>query len=276
MVRADSNGEYQGAISGQAKGVLSGNFYLMEELAGLDGVDYQDIAHGLDFEAFSQLDFIPSDFLTFSYRFEVNGQMIAEIPFSYGAYLDVSQVPPAPQQDGQYGQWPSFPTQNLRRSMVLQAQFASPTSVLSDQGGVANLLVEGIFSPDASLNVQQGTLPTQKVDGCIPLFVWSYSVSGSQSDTITLRLRADGLSRPAAAIYQDGSWSRVDCTVDGSYLVFSGPVQGEILLMEEKTPILWTAVFAAGAAAVLLIAGLAIRHGRRTRLNSKQNQVPSQ
>ncbi len=263
MVRADSDGEYQGAIAGQAEGTLTGNRYLMEDLAGLDGVDYAETAQGLDFDAFSQLDYIPADFLTFSYRFEVNGQTVAEIPFAYGDDLDMSQVPQAPQQGGEYGQWPQFPTENLRRSMVLSVQFTAPTSTLADQDGVAQLLVEGTFSPDAALTVNQEELPQQGVDGYTSRSAWSYSVTGSQSDTVTVRLRADGGKKPAAAVYQDGRWQRVDSTQDGSYLVFQASTQGQVLLLEDHQPPLLAVGLVSGGVIVLLLAGFFLhRHIR--------------
>lgn len=263
MVRANSSGEYLGAIAGQAEGELNGNRYLMEDLAGLDGVDYAQSAQGMEFEAFSQLEYIPEDFLTFSYRFEVNGQTVAEIPFTYGGDLDMSQVPEAPQQDGQYGQWPRFPTQNLRRSLILQVQFTMPTSTLADEEGVAQLLVEGNFSPEAVLTVEQGELPKQGVKGYTARSVWNYSVTGSQSDTLTVRLRAEGVKKPAVAVYRDGSWERVDSVLDGSYLVFSGPVQGTILLLEAETPIVVIAALAIGGiGAVCLLLSVISRKKR--------------
>ena len=274
MARADGDGEYQGAIAGQAEGTLTGNHYLMEELAGVDGVDYAGTAQGLDFAAFSQLNYIPADFLTFSYRFVVNGQTVAEIPFAYGADLDLSQVPEAPQQDGQYGQWPQFPTQDLRRSLVLEAQFAAPTSTLADQNGVAQLLVEGAFAPDAALSVQQEELPSQEVDGGTPRAAWSYTVTGSQADTLTVRLRADGVKKPAAAVYRDGSWQRVDSTLDGSYLVFSAPTQGQVLLLETENPAAWMLLPILGAAVVLCLAVLVLHRRRRKRRNAAQEAEP--
>lgn len=269
MVRADSDGEYQGAIAGQAEGTLTGNRYLMEDLAGLDGVDYAETAQGLDFDAFSQLDYIPADFLTFSYRFEVNGQTVAEIPFQYGDDLDTSLVPEAPKQGEEYGQWPQFPTQDLRRSMVLSVQFTAPTSTLADQDGVAQLLVEGTFSPDAALTVHQEELSSQGVDGYTSRSAWSYAVTGSQSDIITVRLRAEGMKKPAAAVYQDGSWQRVDSTLDGSYLVFQAPTQGQVLLLEEHQLPLLTVGLIGGGTIVLLLAGFFLhRYGR--------NRIPSE
>lgn len=270
MVRADSDGEYQGAIAGQAEGTLTGNRYLMEDLAGLDGVDYAQTAQGLDFDAFSQLDYIPADFLTFSYRFEVNGQTVAEIPFQYGDDLDTSLVPEAPKQGEEYGQWPQFPTQDLRRSMVLSVQFTTPTSTLADQDGVAQLLVEGTFSPDASLTVSQEELPDQKVEGYTSRSAWSYTVTGSQSDPITVRLRAEGVNKPAAAVYQDGSWQRVDSTLDGSYLVFQAPTQGQVLLLEEQQLPLLTVGLIGGGTIVLLLAGFFLHRYGRNRIRAEK------
>ena len=270
MVRADSDGEYQGTIAGQAEGTLTGNRYLMEDLAGLDGVDYAQTAQGLDFDAFSQLDYIPADFLTFSYRFEVNGQTVAEIPFQYGDDLDTSLVPEAPKQGEEYGQWPQFPTQDLRRSMVLSVQFTTPTSTLADQDGVAQLLVEGTFSPDASLTVDQEELPDQKVEGYTSRSAWSYTVTGSQSDTITVRLRAEGVGKPAAAVYQDGRWQRVDSTLDGSYLVFQAPTHGQVLLLEEQQLPLLTVGLIGGGTIVLLLAGFFLHRYGRNRIRAEK------
>lgn len=270
MVRADSDGEYQGAIAGQAEGTLTGNRYLMEDLAGLDGVDYAETAQGLDFDAFSQLEYIPADFLTFSYRFEVNGQTVAEIPFQYGDDLDTSLVPEAPKQGEEYGQWPQFPTQDLRRSMVLSVQFTTPTSTLADQDGVAQLLVEGTFSPDASLTVDQEELPDQKVEGYTSRSAWSYTVTGSQSDTITVRLRAEGVEKPAAAVYQDGRWQRVDSTLDGSYLVFQAPTHGQVLLLEEQQLPLLTVGLIGGGTIVLLLAGFFLHRYGRNRIRAEK------
>ena len=275
MVRADSDGECQGAIAGQADGTLSGNRYLLEDLAGLDGVDYEGTAQGLDFAAFSQLSYIPADFLTLSYRFEVDGKTVAEIPFSYGEDLDLSQVPQAPQQNGQYGQWPSFPTQDLRRSMVLQAQFSAPASTLADQEGVAQVLVEGTFAPDAVLTVQAETPPAQKIDGYTPRSAWSYTVTGSQTDTLTIHLRADGIRHPAAAVYENGTWTRVESTQDGSYLVFSAPAQGQILLMEKTSSGAWIAISVIGAVVVLCLIGRMIRRGKRRLPESENQMIPS-
>ena len=258
MVRAQGEGEYRGAVAGQADGTLSGNRYLLEELAGLDGVDLTGQAEGLDFAAFSQLDHLPVDFLTFSYRFIVDGQTVAEIPFSYGADLDQTLVPDPPVRDGTYGEWPDFPVQGLTRSMVLEAQFTQPTATLSSGGEFPTLLAQGSFDPQAMLTLEdRSDLPA--LPGYQSLGSWSYTITGGETDTVTLRLRAAEAVRPAAAIQDgDGNWQVMEAQQDGSYLVFEAPASGQLLLLDQPTPnlvpiVLGVCIGLLALAAVLLL-----------------------
>lgn len=266
MVRAQGDGEYRGAVAGQSEDALTGNRYLLEDLAGLDGVDVTGQAEGLDFTSFSQLDYIPADFLTFSYRFVVDGQTVAEIPFSYGDDLDQSQVPQPPERDGEYGVWPDFPVKDLTRSMVLEAQFTQPTATLSSGGEFPVLLAEGAFAPESTLDLESlEDVPT--LSGRQSMGSWSYTVTHCQSDTVTLRLRAADTDHPQAAIRQaDGSWQVVEAQLDGSYLVFEGPAQGQIALLDQPAlnPLL-IILPVCGGLLVLLAALLLLRRRKKGR-----------
>lgn len=264
MVRAQGDGEYRGAIAGQSDDPLTGNRYLLEELAGLDGVDVAGQAEGLEFDAFSVLSGIPEDFLTFSYRFVADGTTVAEIPFAYGDDLDQSLAPEPPARDGEYGVWPDFPVEGLTRSMVLEAQFTQPTATLSSGGEHPTLLVEGTFEPQAGLNVE-GLDQLPVLSGYRSVEGWSYTVEGSQGDTVTLRLRAADVSNPAAAILQsDGSWQVVKASQDGSYLVFDGPASGQVVLLDRTTSHVLPVVLLCCAGGAVLVTVLML-HRRKKR-----------
>ncbi|MGO5115806.1 hypothetical protein ACTQ33_12385 [Candidatus Avoscillospira sp. LCP25S3_F1] len=258
MVRDEGGGEYRGAIAGQSDGTLTDNRYLMEDLPGLDGVDYADRAQGLDFASFSQLSGVPADFLHFSYRYVVDGKTIAEIPFSYDGNLDESKIPAVPQRDGSYGQWPECPTEHLTRSMVLEAQFTAPTATLSSGGAIPALLVQGDFGPDASLHVTEEPLdgaPTGAVAA------YGYTIENFSGDTVTLRLRAADCTHPAVYLWQDGQWQTVDTETDGSYLICTAPANSKVLLTD--TPTVWPIPAAIGGAAVIAVVVLLLVHRRK-------------
>ena len=52
-------------MAGWADGTVSGNYYLQEKAVGIDGIDYAGQTAPLSFGAFSALEGIPADFLTF-------------------------------------------------------------------------------------------------------------------------------------------------------------------------------------------------------------------
>lgn len=258
MVRDEGDGEYRGAIAGQSDGELADNRYLMEDLPGLDGVDYAERAEGLDFASFSQLSGIPTDFLTFSYRYVVDGETIAEIPFSYGGDLEESKIPAIPQQDGAYGQWPECPTEHLTRSMVLEAQFTAPTATLSSGGAIPALLVQGDFGPDVSLRVTEEPLDGAPAGA---VAAYSYTIENFSSDTVTLRLRAADCSHPTVYLWQDDQWQPVDTEADGSYLLCTAPANGKILLTDN--PPAWPIPAAIGGAVVIAAVVLLLVHHRK-------------
>ncbi len=267
MVRCDSDGEALGAITGERDGAITGNRYLREDLPGVDGVDVSSEAQGLDFDAFSQLDYIPADFLTFSYRFVVDGQTVAELPFSYGDDLDLSLVPQAPEKDGQFGVWPDYPTQDLRRSMVLEASFSAPVTTLASGESIPVLLAQGTFSPDAALNVETIDLPDNVPSGYVPVASYAYTVTGCEGSTVTLRLRVQDVDRPAAAVLVDGVWRLAETQTDGSYLVLEGPAEGQVLLLDHTSPGPrgWVLALGVGTAALFLLLLLKIRQRKKAR-----------
>ncbi len=262
MVRCDSDGEALGAITGESDGDLAGNRYLLEDLPGLDGVDVAGAAQGLDFDAFAQLSGVPADFLTFSYTFVVDGRTVAELPFSYGDDLDSDLIPETPEKDGQFGVWPDFPTQDLRRSMVLEAVFTAPVTTLSSGEDLPVLLAQGTFVPGAILDVETLPLPDEVPAGYAPAAAYAYSITGCEGGSVLLRLRTQDVDRPAAALLTDGVWQLAEVQTDGSYLVLEAPAEGQVLLLDHTSPGAqgWILAIGAGAAALFL---LLLLKGRR-------------
>ena len=148
---------------------------------------------------------------------------------------------------------------------MLEAQFQQPTATLSSGGEFPDLLAQGVFSPEAQLTASETDLTGSAPKGFQAQRTWNYTLSGSQGDTVTLRLRVrEDQKLPAAALYQDGAWQVVDSTLDGSYLVFEAPVEGQVLLLEKPSFPYWAVGLGVGGAAVLAAGFWLLRHRKHT------------
>ena len=121
------------------------------------------------------------------------------------------------------------------------------------------------FGPLDGAAESQVALALEELEDCRVLSAWSYEVTGSQSDTVTIRLRSDGAENPGAAVWEDGIWRRADATLDGSYLVFSGPVQGKVVLLDEGASHIWIWALGLGAAVLLGAGGAVVRRHRTSK-----------
>lgn len=161
--------------------------------------------------------------------------------------------------------------------MVLEAEFEDPTSTLSSGEDIPTLLAQGIFSPDGKLTLRSQPVEEGTVDGCSTVGAWSYSVTGSKEDTVTLRLRTEGAEHPDAALYQDGHWipcgGRAGRQLSG--LPGPGPGGRSCCWTRESRPC-WPPPCAAGGLALLLALLLIRRRRRRAPATAHQQEDLSQ
>ncbi|MBS5135082.1 MAG: peptidase [Oscillospiraceae bacterium] len=266
MTVIDSSGEQLGAVAGTADGTVSENYFLQEELGGVDGMSYTGQAEGLSYDAFSALPDLPADFLDFQVAFVSNGTVIRSIPVEYGGSIDPSDIPDVPVWEGRYGTWEDFPQVNLRRSVTVHAVYDNWTTTISSGGTQPLLLAEGSFSPAARLSIADWNCDAALLpSGLKVLDSTSYDITDPDAEVpsqVTLRLRSED---PSARVFllEDGALTELDATVDGSYLVCSAPSSGSLLLAVKPGPSLPLLIGCGGGVLLLLAGGLLLFRRRR-------------
>lgn len=264
MTRVDSDGEKLGAIAGAASGTVSGNYYLNEDLAGVDGISYAGKSDGVDFATFGTLSGVPADFLTFAVSFVADGKTIAEIPVSYGGAVEESLIPEVPEAGGTYGSWEEFDRTDIVRSQTVHAVYDDLRSTISSPGRVPVLLAEGAFSPDAEIDVRTWSPDDSQIPSGYELVAaYAYDIEDDtpMPDTVTLHVAA-GENGTDVAVIQNGEMQVIDSTLDGSYLICEGAPEGSLLVVRRNHTVLFVAL---GGAAVLIVLGLAFCIVRRRR-----------
>ena len=119
----------------------------------------------------------------------------------------------------------------VERSLVLEAQFSQPLSTLSSGEEIPLLLAEGTFDPEAALAVEEMALPEEVPAGYTAVSAWRYTATGG-GDTVILHLRAQDAD--AVAVLTGKGWQTARAEWDGSYLVWEGDAEGQIVLLRRS------------------------------------------
>ena len=274
MTRIDSDGEKLGAIAGAADGQITGNYFLDEEWAGVDGINYAGQSEPAAFDVFSKLSGVPADFLTFEVRFvTADGATVAVLPVSYGGALDPEQIPAVPSVAGEHGEWETFEADAVIRSQTVHAVYSNLRSTIASAGSHPTLLTEGAFSPEARVDVSDWTPDADQIpSGYVLVESHSYKITddGPVPETVNLRAHA-GEKGSAVAVLKDGGLTLTDSTLDGSYLVFEGDANGAYAILRRDLTGLYIVL---GLAGILLILVLIRIRLRRKRARRKQTQPP--
>lgn len=262
MTRVLEGGERTGAIAGWTDGAVSGNWYLREEVAGIDGIDYAGRAEPLDWAEFSALAGVPEDFLQLEVTFRAGERVVKRVAVPYGGRLDPAEVPDVPIKEGAFGAWEKFDAGCITRSVVVEAQYSGWVTAISSGGERPLLLAQGSFSPNAKLTLtEREDLLGTVWEGKTIAAAYDYRIEDEEPlpGEMTLRLYAGGAGEKAqAAVERDGVLVSAEAQRDGRYLVFAGADQGTVVVLAgpEGNGAGLLLACAAGGAALLLAAKL--------------------
>ena len=280
---------YFGAISGTADGEFEGNYFVSDELSGLNGASYKGAAEPIPYQQLISIPNIPEEFRTFTLKFIADDNVVDKIEFSYGDTIDESELPAIPAKDDCYAKWNYDSLEDLHIDKEIEAEyFTVIKNVRSDDcrdGGKPIWLAEGIFTEDDTLPVQQNeyvnqTPPTiflmDKTELCES---WTLTVPNDNSETHNLRYLVNAESKRDPEIYvksSSGEWKKAETRHIGSYLCFEASGNSpEILAVYKTLNIFLIAVTAVGIIIIVLViifSSRAVRKKKKAKAANTKNQ----
>lgn len=292
--------QYQGAISGSDTGTFEHNYYVSDDLPGINRQGYAGRAEPISYSQLLALSDLPESMKSFTLTFVADDKTVLSRTFNYGDSIDESDIPEPPAKSGCHVHWDRTDLTNLHFDTVITAVYEAYTPGLASEqtreSGQAVILVEGNYNDGdaitvtaqpltpAAFDVQSGTV-LDRVKGyfsCLsrgemPSMVanaevleqWRIELADDGQDTHTVRyLPPDG--QKELRIYtreNGGSWQEADCGTMGSYLTFStsgGSVEFAAVRTLDVWGI-WLGVLAVLAVLILIIVLLVHRHKRKAR-----------
>lgn len=292
--------QYQGAISGSDTGTFEYNYYVSDDLPGINRQGYAGRAEPISYSQLLALSDLPESMKSFTLTFVADDKTVLSRTFNYGDSIDESDIPEPPTKSGCHVHWDRTDLTNLHFDTVVTAVYEAYTPGLASEqtreSGQAVILVEGNYNDGdtitvtaqpltpAAFDVQSGTV-LDRVKGyfsCLsrgemPSMVanaevleqWRIELADDGQDTHTVRyLPPDG--QKELRIYtreNGGSWQEADCGTMGSYLTFSTSGDSVEFAAVRTLDVwgIWLGVLAVLAVLILIIVLLVHRHKRKAR-----------
>ena len=286
LVDITDSQSYFGAISGTTDGEFESNYFVSDELSGLNGASYKGAAEPIPYQQLISIPNIPAEFRTFTLKFIADDNVVDKIEFSYGDTIDESDLPAIPAKDDCYAKWNYDSLEDLHIDKEIEAEyFTVIKNVRSDDcrdGGKPIWLAEGIFTEDDTLPVQQNEYVNQtppiiflmdKTELCES---WTLTVPNDNSETHNLRYLVNAESKRDPEIYvknSSGEWEKAETRHIGSYLYFEASGNSpEILAVYKTLNIFLIAVTAAGVVIITLVIIFSARAVRKKKKAKAANK----
>ena len=302
--------QYAGAISGSDTGAFANNYYVSDDLPGINRQGFVSRAEPISFSQLCANTSIPEGMKTFTLTFLAGGEEVLRRSFDYGASFDESDIPDIPEKEGYHAHWDRTGLDSLHFDTVVTAVYEAYTPGLASEqtreGGLSVLLVEGSYSdgdaikltaepltPEA-FDVQSGSL-LDRLQGyftCLRrgefpphtanrevLEQWKLDLADDGSAQHTVRyLPPEDSGDLRIYVREGGAWQNVDTGTMGSYLTF--PVSGtsvEIAAMSTISVIgIWLTSLLVLLVLILLIVCAHRRKKRRARRRAEQRAAVEQ
>lgn len=286
LVDITDSQSYFGAISGTTDGEFEGNYFVSDELSGLNGASYKGAAEPIPYQQLISIPNIPEEFRTFTLKFIADDNVVDKIEFSYGDTIDESELPAIPAKDNCYAKWNYDSLEDLHIDKEIEAEyFTVIKNVRSDDcrdGGKPIWLAEGIFTEDDTLPVRQNEYVNQTppiiflMDKTKLCESWTLTVPNDNSETHNLRYLVNAESKRDPEIYvknSSGEWEKAETRHIGSYLCFEASGDSpEILAVYKTLNIFLIAVTAAGVVIIILVIIFSARAVRKKKKAKAANK----
>ena len=149
--------QYQGAISGSDTGTFEHNYYVSDDLPGINRQGYAGRAEPISYSQLLALSDLPESMKSFTLTFVADDKTVLSRTFNYGDSIDESDIPEPPTKSGCHVHWDRTDLTNLHFDTVVTAVYEAYTPGLASEqtreSGQAVILVEGNYNDGDTITV---------------------------------------------------------------------------------------------------------------------------
>lgn len=276
MVRVQDAAAFYGAIAGEtdSSGTVSGNYFVSDELAGIDRISYSGKAEPVSYEGLLATEGLPDRFRMMSVSFYADNEEVKRVECPYGGDVLQDMYPDIPVKDGFYADWDIREIRNILYDEDVTAEYVRYlTTLASGQtrgNGQSVLLADGLFKQEAALEAAGGSI--DEIDGpdagsarteLDAAEYWHVIVPEDGNEKHQLRYQAPEGQTDGVKIYikQGTEWQQAGIELMGIYHLFmiEGTEADIAVCIQERDITDYLLYIVLAAAAVLIVVILVVR-----------------
>lgn len=145
---------------------IRGNFFVSDDLSGIDGVSYIGIAEPVTYKEILEMGRVPTQFRHLQLTFIANDVVVDRMEVEYGKPLSEIELPDAPHIDGSYAKWPDVTNMRMCSNITLEAEYYDNITTLPSLEVIVSkdgdsdkktdkpyAFIDGIFTDDTDFDV---------------------------------------------------------------------------------------------------------------------------
>ncbi|MDE6388091.1 MAG: hypothetical protein K2L82_09860 [Lachnospiraceae bacterium] len=296
IVRIQDASAFSGAIAGEVDGSkeVKGNYFVSEEIAGIDRISYSGKAEPISYEEMLRVEGIPNKFRMMTISFYADETEVKTVQCPYRGSVPMELYPEIPAKEGFYADWDIKDLSSVLYDEDVTVEYVRYLTTLASAQTRSNaqsaILVDGMFRQEDVLSVEGNISETEANNAKDnagnntdyddagtspdnPTEHWAVEIPDDGYASHQIRYQAPDGQTEGVDIYvkKDGVWVQADTELMGIYHLFTVEgTEAEIAVcVHEKSITDYLIYIIPAAVGVLVVVILLIRKGRKKRKTRK-------
>lgn len=207
----------------------------------------------------------------FNVTFVDKGKELKALTVDYGTVLASSDIPRLTADGNEVPMWDKDTKAPIVRHTKFTTEYNKAATTLSSGEEPPVLLVESIFDEGTEV-----TLKSEETDHEFSGYkrgeAYSFTLSKNAYDVIKVHIRDEKKKAAKIAVQENGKWTVLDCTIDGSYAVFTVGAPCKFVVLYEKGGAYAAVLIACTAAALAAVGAIVFILIRRKRYEREEEE----
>ncbi|MCM1268630.1 MAG: hypothetical protein NC302_12075 [Bacteroidales bacterium] len=236
MVKVKEADAFFGAIAGQVSdhAEITGNYFVSDELAGIDRISYSGKAEPVSYRALLQTEGIPYGFRQMKVTFYADDEEVGSVECPYGGSVELDQYPKIPVKEGFYADWDNKELTDVRVDEDVTVEYVRYLTTLAGswlrENGQSSILADGMFAQEDEITVDKldaaavrvtlndsFTKEPEELAEC-----WQITIPDDDLSSHKIRYQAPQGQTEGVEIYvqDDNGWHKAETEMMGIYYLF--------------------------------------------------------